>query len=298
MNDHPYVNVKAIGHCARKILQTEKEATVWGHTSKGIFAITTNKKVLFISHHPFRGPLTVNINEEAHTIQAITPNTHIQLFPDQIRFIPSGLSIGFNAHTPIWTSIVQDIAGIDLDACIHRSKEIGDELSNQLSSLETNRTISTNGTVNFPDRTEMKNTLSSSFSAQNEAAVYDCLYSLLGFGGGLTPTGDDIICGFLLAANAWKEILAPNFELEETINHIVKTAWEKTTVISANLIACASSGRADERIINCMNWLTRGGLSSSLIIEELLSYGSSSGLDTLAGMLAFIQTSPPVHQKL
>jgi len=38
-------------------------------------------------------------------------------------------------------------------------------------------------------------------------------------------------------------------------------------------------------------------ISQSAIMEELLSYGSSSGLDTLAGILTFIQSSPIVDQK-
>ncbi len=62
MDDTSYLTAAAIGHVAHEILQTETHANGWGNTSKGLFAVTDNENVLFISHQTFKGPLTIIIN--------------------------------------------------------------------------------------------------------------------------------------------------------------------------------------------------------------------------------------------
>lgn len=303
MDENEYLTAVAIGHGAHEILRSETDAIVWGNTSKGLFAVTDNKKVVFISHQPFKGPLTINIIKKLPAHQTFSHETHILLSPDEIRFVQSGLEIRINPQTHVWTPMILNMTGFDLNAFINRSKLIGCEMINQLSNRKPDFSSSTHGNIYVQEQaqenqTNITSTLISALSARDKAAVYESLSNLLGCGEGLSPTGDDFICGFVLAAHAWKEILYPGFSFKKTILNIVEVAWEKTTALSANLIACAASGSADERIIGCMKWLNNGGLSAALVMEELLSYGSSSGLDTLAGMLAFIQASPSVHREL
>ena len=298
MDDHPNLFAATIGHCAQDILQSGSDATIWGQTSKGVFAVTKSKKVLFLSQKKYRGPLTINLSNGTFPVGTFSTGTRLNLSPDQIRFIPSDLKIEIHLYTSIWNPKVNKFTGFELDAFIFRSKEFFLELNQKFSNQKFDPPSTHHGIDNLSDIVEMKEALFTAFSTQENPVVIDLLTNLLGYGEGLTPSGDDFICGFLLAAHAWKDILAPNYELKEIINQIVISAPKKTTAISANLIACASNGSADERIINCLNWLTIGGLSSSKIIEELLSYGSSSGMDTMAGMLAFIQSSPLVNKKL
>ena len=288
MDDNGYLTVAAIGHVAHEILRTETGANVCGNTSKGLFAVTDNKRILFISHQTFRGPFTININEKIPARQAIShDNTHLLLSPDQIKFSQSALEIRVNPHTHLWSPLNLHKLDFNLEAFITRSKLIGREIISQLSNqhhAQKNLTVA-------------ESSLKFALSSRNKGAVYESLSNLLGYGEGLTPSGDDFICGLFLAAHAWQEILFPGFALQKTIGKIIESAREKTTTLSANLITCAASGNADERIIRCVEWLNSGNDSVALIMKELHSYGSSSGLDTLAGMLAFIQSSPIVDQK-
>ena len=303
MDENEYLSAAAIGHCAHEILHTEADAIVWGDTSKGLFAVTDNKKVLFITQQPFKGPLTVNIIEKLPGHPANPHGKRILLSPDQIRFNQSGLKIRINAHTHVWTPKVLNKMNFDINAFIERSELIECEMIDHLSSRASDFIKNYYGNIAFQDQaqenqTNITNDLLAAFSASDTTAVYESLANLLGRGEGLTPSGDDFICGFMLAAHAWVELLPPGFSLQKTIQKIVEAAREKTTALSANLISCAAFGSADERIIDCMQWLNHGGLSAALIMEELLSYGSSSGLDTLAGMLVFIQSSQKGHQLL
>lgn len=284
MDDNGYLTSAAIGHVAYKTLQTETDADGWGNTSKGFFMITDNKKVLFISSQTFKGPLTINTNEKLPERQILSHDTHILLSPNQIRFIQSDLEVRINPQTRVWSPTVQNKLNFNLEAFITRSNLIECKMITQLSNNHQAR----------KDQANINDKLKSALSSRNEITIHESLSNLLGYGEGLTPSGDDYICGFLLAAHAWKEILFTGFTLQKIIRKIVDVAQEKTTTLSANLIDCAASGSADERIIRCINWLNSGGRPPAAIIEELLSYGSSSGLDTLAGILTFIQSSPIV----
>ena len=61
MTDDHITAIISIGHIAWKTLNTNKEAAVLGITSKGVFAATPDKNVLYFSGEEFRGPLTVNL---------------------------------------------------------------------------------------------------------------------------------------------------------------------------------------------------------------------------------------------
>jgi len=287
MDDNRYLTAVAIGQAAYEILQTETGAKVWGNTSKGVFVVTDNKRVIFISHQTYKGPLTINVNRKPPARQAISHDTHLLLSPNRIRFVQSALEIRINPQTHVWTPMILNKMNFNLKAFIDRGELIGREVNSQLSCQHQAH----------GNQTNVKNNLKSALSSKNKVAVYKSLSNLLGYGEGLTPSGDDFICGFLLAAHAWQEILFPGFALQKTIRKIIEDAWKKTTTLSVNLITCAASGSADERIIQCVKWLNSGGHSAALIMKELLSYGSSSGLDTLAGILAFIRSSPIIDQK-
>lgn len=282
MDDAIYLTAAAIGHVAHETLQAETDANGLGNTSKGFFAITDNKKVLFISSQPFKGPLTINTNEKLPALQTLSHNTHILLSPDRIRFIQSDLEIRISPQTCVWSPMIQNKLDFNLEAFITRINVIERKMITQLSNKHQ---ANTNNNLKF------------ALSSRNKITINESLTNILGLGEGLTPSGDDFICGFLLAAHAWEEILFPDFTLQKITRKIVDVTKEKTTALSANLIACAALGSADERIIHCINWLNSGGHPPALIMEELLSYGSSSGLDTLAGMLTFIRSSPIVYHK-
>jgi len=288
VDDNNFLTAAAIGHVAHETLQIETNANVCGNTSKGLFAVTEKEKILFISQQTFKGPLTINTNEKLPARQTISRDTHLQLSTDRIRFIQSGLEIRVNQQAHVWSPMILNKLDFNLEAFITRSDQIRRKMITQLSNQHQAQEYQTN----------VFNNLESALSTKDKVAVNKSLSNLLGCGVGLTPSGDDFICGFLLAAHAWAEILFPGFSLQKTIRKIVEVAYEKTTTLSANLIACAAIGSADERIIRCVKWLNSGGHSAVLTMEELLSYGSSSGLDTLAGMLALIQSSPIVRQEL
>jgi hypothetical protein len=107
--------------------------------------------------------------------------------------------------------------------------------------------------------------------------------SLLGLGVGLTPSGDDFILGMLLVLNRWKDLFPKPAELELFNRQAVAAAYQKTTTLSANLIECASLGLGDERLIDALDWLVSESEDDTIPVDNLLSWGSSSGVDAFVG---------------
>jgi hypothetical protein len=118
------------------------------------------------------------------------------------------------------------------------------------------------------------------------------LLGLIGRGKGLTPSGDDFLIGFLLAAHTLAMPKTKSETLKMLHTQILESAQHKTTTLSAALIQCAAEGLADARLMDCLHWLIQGGTSLAQVKSDLLSYGSSSGVDSFAGMLAAILRVP------
>ena len=94
--------------------------------------------------------------------------------------------------------------------------------------------------------------------------------------------------GLLLALNRWKDVLWDRDDLDLINQSVVEAAYQKTTTLSANLIELASYGEGDERILKAIDWIMAGTTDESSIIDDLIDWGSSSGVDMLAGFTAAI----------
>jgi hypothetical protein len=115
------------------------------------------------------------------------------------------------------------------------------------------------------------------------------LEQFLGFGPGLTPSGDDLVLGFLLAVNRWGNLLYPNQDVQSINRVIQQAAYRKTTILSANLLSCVTKGQADERLVLAMDGIMTGKPDPDTCISHLLNWGNSSGVYALIGMaLAFM----------
>jgi hypothetical protein len=122
----------------------------------------------------------------------------------------------------------------------------------------------------------------------SEAA--SALQAFLGAGPGLTPSGDDLVIGLLLALNRWGDWLAGGFDIPKLSRLTSQAARQKTTGLSADLITCAGNGIADERLIAALDGLMTGDPSLTACAEMLLAWGASSGVDSLLGMGLAIRT--------
>jgi hypothetical protein len=105
--------------------------------------------------------------------------------------------------------------------------------------------------------------------------------SLVGFGGGLTPTGDDILAGILLALRQLGRPASAD-RLWASICDIVP---KRTTALSGTLLAAAAAGDAIPSAVAVLAALS-GHRPVEPAVDRLVAVGANSGADLAHGLLA------------
>lgn len=131
--------------------------------------------------------------------------------------------------------------------------------------------------------TAWRELLSNGWSAGPPAAIQE----LLGRGPGATPSGDDLLSGTLLVLLHVTEGAA-NDRVREAGATLASLAADRTTSISAALLAQAAHGRAADVVWSAIRshlgpTTTEQGRRAA--VERIVEVGHSSGVDTLLGIV-------------
>jgi len=107
---------------------------------------------------------------------------------------------------------------------------------------------------------------------------------LVGLGQGLTPAGDDFLCGFLAAGDCRRAANAGRLRLLTTFAETVRGLLVQTTDISASFLRDALAGRVS-RSLAALAEACSGAPGSDLdgALLRLAAIGHSSGLDAATG---------------
>jgi hypothetical protein len=120
---------------------------------------------------------------------------------------------------------------------------------------------------------------------------------LLGLGPGLTPSGDDLLGGLLVALRAMPDA-ASHPIVELLAECVTRHATIKTTRISSTMLEQSARGNgsaAQHRLLRCLLGTdSRSGITSAAL--ELIQVGHTSGWDTLAGISLGIHLSLRMNQ--
>ena len=114
----------------------------------------------------------------------------------------------------------------------------------------------------------------------------DSVGDLLGLGPGLTPLGDDVLAGWLAAA-----VASRHPALQDLRSTVALSARERTTSLSATLLACAARG---EGVPEFRSLMTGVADENSDVIEQslslLLRVGDTSGEGLVLGAQLALQS--------
>jgi len=114
------------------------------------------------------------------------------------------------------------------------------------------------------------------------------LRGLVGAGAGLTPSGDDAVCGVLLALRALG-VLDDRFA---RLVAAVEQALPTTTSISASLLRAAADGYALPDVVRLVGAAVTGRPRElDATLPAVLAVGHSSGADLVAGLLGVLDAS-------
>lgn len=288
------VLVSTIGVKAQHLLVQPQEARVIGVTSSGIFLHLASAGIIFLTPERFHGPLTLNMVDPFN--REITQGSPALIRPGIIDFREAALSLTFE-KAAVW--LPQSRPEVQPSSVLYlpRLKSLADrmltvrqvgEINMVLPRLLDNRREEVKS---LPVLGEACCLLSESLKKKQPAGVMHALNQITGMGQGLTPLGDDLACGLLLALSRWGEFLVPGFARQNVLQNFPPFAYQRTSFISANLIECAANGQADERLILALDGIVTGEPSVAACTELLLAWGNTSGIGALCGMALIVGAS-------
>lgn len=294
MPPHPFL-AHAVGRIAWDLLAEPQKAFLLGLTKRGAFYQLACDWVIFISLETFRGPLTLNLGDEIKELHRVA-QAEAYFSQESVQFKEIGLAVDLCA-AQVWEvgvhepgralppeSRVQTIAYlINHDMGRQNLSPLARLLPFLLmNELPEGMPANTYGSLISRMKEIWKEDAGDNLRI---ARLAQTLGEFLGLGPGLTPSGDDFVMGFLLALNRWGQVLFPGVQpapLNQTLSDL---AAIKTTALSASLIACSAQGQADERLVLAFDGIMLGEPAPEICADLLSSWGSSSGLDALAGFI-------------
>lgn len=287
-----YVEATSYGEVVHQAFSARQNAVIFSRTSKGLFIKGESRWMVFLSKEPHRSPLTINLplHSEIHN----KCNRHDRVLIELNRLFFPQLNIGVSIIDPkkMWINPKKHAFPADGHFLLLLSnlKVIAEQLGKNQSrntyiGLLQNLIEDKNTADLYASQRKILEDIRSLIaSLREDDKPLIRLSKFLGKGSGLTPSGDDFIIGFLLILNRYGKDLVNSLD---ALNHgMVKTAYQKTNTLSANLIECAASGKADERLVSLCDLLMNKTILEKKDFDELSTYGSSSGFDSFIGMIS------------
>ena len=115
-------------------------------------------------------------------------------------------------------------------------------------------------------------------------ALRTAFSSLVGLGCGLTPSGDDFLCGFLIAAHCRTTGDRQRLELLQELQASTQACLAGTNTISATFLRCAAEGKACSSLQDLVQAF-QDGTDCRKALADLCAIGHSSGMDLTTGFL-------------
>jgi hypothetical protein len=281
--------VHTVGEVARELLACSPEASVMGITSRGLFLGLASGWVVFISREAHPGPLTLNLSGDDRAMRQIEIASPVTILPGWIIFPGLDLRISIQGAAT-WRAPPVPAGILPAGQRKARLEKVARQLlAGPKTSLLSTALPALLGFEGAPVISENSVTLwvaclQEALGEGRIPAIIEGIDVFLGLGGGLTPSGDDLVAGLLLALNRWGAQLALQVPVEELNQAVLPRAYRKTTRLSANLIECAVRGLADARLLLALDGILAGSASLAACADSLAGWGNTSGMDALAGM--------------
>lgn len=130
-------------------------------------------------------------------------------------------------------------------------------------------------------------TLESSYLNNDKNSMAAAIDSFVGLGSGLTPSGDDFICGLFSVLFYYQSFTSLEDGLIRDVGlRVIEYARSRTTIVAYNMLRSCLTGELPEHVHNFMNSiLTREDENIFELFDRVLQIGSTSGSDMAAGML-------------
>lgn len=277
-----------LGGLAAQALTEGCVGKVMGITSRGVF-LNTGQRILFVTDADYRSPYNIQLPLRARQFEQFTPGDDWSYSNGELGFQNKNIRIDITTAV-LWQPTPAPMVETTLP---EQSDRIGALLQRMLSLDPGKGWLYLADSSNLAPGSEaaMIKEMTEQFLAGVTNADLEGTIkagkSILGRGGGLTPSGDDWISGFLLY-HARSGTLNPF--IDELGRSLTAMAFKSTTMISANRIEAACQGWSEEIFLEIVDSLLMSNSEvSNLTVEHLIHFGHSSGVDTCVGIGAAVR---------
>jgi hypothetical protein len=283
------INSLKFGFQAYDQSRIKQTGRVIGITSRGIFLRTERERIIFLTTEEFGNPLNVSIEVFPGKIAEIALNDSVIFGNAKIQFPARKIAISLPEEN-VYLSTPPPLVRLKSSMITEQIKKIADELAMEVPPIGFSSVLpaileNDVGEKNSSPALNKIYRIRSAFRKCDLQGLTEALATFLGEGRGLTPSGDDLICGFLLSINRWNPFQIDRVFLKELNQKLVQAAHRKTTTLSVNLIELAAAGDGDERLLVPLDSIFTGHPSPKKSAALLRAYGSSSGIDAFTGMV-------------
>ena len=252
--------ILSAGNIARRIAETGETGTVVGSFSQGIYCKVKNEFLLFHDAKWGYVPFGVGVEDFSSFALDVAAKADDTVVLSSTKLVISGKSFDIEITCNAPRAFVAENTATEerIDAIYAYVTEHGNE-GGILELISLNR-------IGCADA------IRALVNGDADAAV-----KLIGLGRGLTPSGDDFLCGFFSVLNACGMLAIP-------LREKVYDNLDRTTLISAAYLKAVLGRRCFtvyDRAVRAI--FTDGDFKED--IDFTLSMGASSGTDTLIGML-------------
>jgi len=295
----------ACGAMASEALSAACQARLVGVTSRGLFLLLDSDRVVFLSGEAYRGPLTINLGRDMARLAELEAGAPLRLEAHRLVFPAVDLALAW-ADAPGWMPPAVDAPALPPGERLKRGQALARQArrygrhSPVIQLLPVAWGLEAAGGVAAPPGHLHAGYLraQAAWQAGDPAGMAAALGEFVGLGGGLTPSGDDLILGFLLALSRWGALCPhwPGASRQALCAGLVERVQGGSSALCAGLAGCAACGQADERLILALDGLVTGQARLEVCAAALAGWGNTSGFDALVGMgLALTGPPPPFH---
>lgn len=275
------LRASCIGSLAGETLKIEAPSQATGQVVNtflsSFYVKTSSGELVFFTNRSLRSPITVNIDPAVSLDRITKPHDLLHLHGKQIDL--SGAVIGLD-HA---TSYEHRPASFDqLGSAIGKIREALRIVPFILSIIDTSQSALDRRGLTYDRVANFVNDGALALRNQGmENRFRETALKIIGLGFGLTPSGDDILGGFLAAYNALARGVRRSPILLEFPILQDRTSW-----ISAKLLDYMQRLILDEELDLIIQTAAKGDADAlTLALETLLPRGHTSGIDIATGAI-------------
>jgi len=235
---------------------------------------TAERQLLFFNGRQLKSPITVNLNSATNLEQAVKPLDRVAIHGGEVR-IGELTSIQLNHaerakdHAPRALRLVMDRESLNLASLILAV------IDNSLSVLDPV------GLAHAAAADFVSQGIIPLAQSEDRENFLTAAHRVIGLGGGFTPSGDDLLGGFLATYNSFAESTGREIILLDSSSIESSSTW-----ISARLLDYMQRRILDDQVSSLLGAAASGDTDSFLMtLEGLIPRGHTSGIDILVGVI-------------